>query len=668
MPRKILNSHKKISATVSAFILSLSFFSFVTTPSADAWTTARTPVSIFGGTTSDVSYSIAVDSSGNIYTTGSFSGTADFNPGSGTANLTSIGGDDAFVSKIDASGNFLWAKSFGGSSTDSGDSIAVDSTGNVYTTGYFQVTADFDPGAGTSNLISSGGFEAFVSKLDSSGNFLWAKKLGGAANEFASSIAVDSTGNVYSTGMFEGTSDFDPGAGTANLSSVGGSWDAYISKLDSSGNYVWAKSFGGSPNPDSGREIAIDSNGDIYTIGSFFGTVDFDPGVGTANLTSGGNENTFILKLNSSGNYVWAKSFSGTSNVYAQSISIDSSGDIYTVGFFFSTVDFDPGVGTASLSAPAGKLDSFVAKLTSSGDYVWAKNFGGSDGVYGLSIAVDATGNVYTTGYFEGTADFDPGAGTTNLTSGGNLDYFVSKLDPSGNFLWAKSLGGSSTDVGYSIAVDSTGNVYTTGYFVETVDFDPGAGSTNLTSTGAQDVFVLKLSPSGDAEASSAPDAPSLSSFSAGDRRVTIAFAAGADNGAAITDYEYSLNGGSYTSAATTTSPFTIAGLSGRTIYSLTLKARNSVGLSSASGSLSATTTDSTLDASEAAAEAARIAAAKQQKELLEILGLVPELGKISLNIGETTKALTGNKCVKGKTIKYVYKGTKCPKGYVKKK
>lgn len=603
MPRKILNSHKKISATVSAFILSLSFFSFVTTPSADAWTTARTPVSIFGGTTSDVSYSIAVDSSGNIYTTGSFSGTADFNPGSGTANLTSIGGDDAFVSKIDASGNFLWAKSFGGSSTDSGDSIAVDSTGNVYTTGYFQVTADFDPGAGTSNLISSGGFEAFVSKLDSSGNFLWAKKLGGAANEFASSIAVDSTGNVYSTGMFEGTSDFDPGAGTANLSSVGGSWDAYISKLDSSGNYVWAKSFGGSPNPDSGREIAIDSNGDIYTIGSFFGTV-----------------------------------------------------------------DFDPGVGTASLSAPAGKLDSFVAKLTSSGDYVWAKNFGGSDGVYGLSIAVDATGNVYTTGYFEGTADFDPGAGTTNLTSGGNLDYFVSKLDPSGNFLWAKSLGGSSTDVGYSIAVDSTGNVYTTGYFVETVDFDPGAGSTNLTSTGAQDVFVLKLSPSGDAEASSAPDAPSLSSFSAGDRRVTIAFAAGADNGAAITDYEYSLNGGSYTSAATTTSPFTIAGLSGRTIYSLTLKARNSVGLSSASGSLSATTTDSTLDASEAAAEAARIAAAKQQKELLEILGLVPELGKISLNIGETTKALTGNKCVKGKTIKYVYKGTKCPKGYVKKK
>ena len=184
----------------------------------------------------------------------------------------------------------------------------------------------------------------------------------------------------------------------------------------------------------------------------------------------------------------------------------------------------------------------------------------------------------------------------------------------------------------------------------------------------------------------SAPAAPTLNSVSAGDRRVTIAFTAGAENGAAITDYEYSLNGGSYVSAGTTTSPFTITGLTGRANYSVTLKARNSSGLSAASTSLSATTTDSTLDASEAAAaeaarvaalnaEAARIAAevaaakkAKEQKELTEILSLIPELGKLSLNIGETSKALTGIKCVKGKTIKYVFKGEKCPKGYVKKK
>ena len=176
-----------------------------------------------------------------------------------------------------------------------------------------------------------------------------------------------------------------------------------------------------------------------------------------------------------------------------------------------------------------------------------------------------------------------------------------------------------------------------------------------------------------------APAAPTLNSVTGGNKQLTIAFTSGADGGAAITDYEYSLNSGSYLSAGTTTSPFTISGLSGRTAYSVTMKARNSVGLSSASSSLSATTTDTSLDASKAAAveaarvaaaaaEATRVAAAKQQKELLEILSIIPELGKLSLNIGETSKALTGHKCVKGKTVKYVYKGAKCPKGYVKKK
>ena len=184
-----------------------------------------------------------------------------------------------------------------------------------------------------------------------------------------------------------------------------------------------------------------------------------------------------------------------------------------------------------------------------------------------------------------------------------------------------------------------------------------------------------------------APSAPTLNSVTAGDRRVTIAFTAGANNGAAITDYEYSLNGGAYTSAGTTTSPFTITGLSGRTAYSVTIKARNSVGLSTASSSLSATTTDASLDANEAAAaaeaarvaaanaEAARVAAAnaeaarkaKEQKELTEILAIIPKIAELTLGLGETTKSLYSTKCVKGKTTKYVKYGTKCPKGYKKK-
>jgi hypothetical protein len=282
------------------------------------------------------------------------------------------------------------------------------------------------------------------------------------------------------------------------------------------------------------------------------------------------------------------------------------------------------------------------------------------------------------------TADFDPGAGTANLVSVGESDVFISKIDTSGNYVWAKSFGGTDYDTGDSIAVDTIGNIYTTGAYQDTADFDPGAGTANLTSTGLEDVFIVKLNPLG-SPLSAAPAAPTLNSVTAGDRRVTISFTAGANNGAAITDYEYSLNGGAYTSAGTTTSPFTITSLSGRTAYSVTIKARNSVGLSTASSSLSATTTDSSLDASEAAAEAARVAAAnaeaarvaaanaeaarkaKEQQKLTEILALIPKIGELTLSLGETTKSLYSTKCVKGKTTKYVKSGAKCPKGYVKK-
>jgi hypothetical protein len=192
---------------------------------------------------------------------------------------------------------------------------------------------------------------------------------------------------------------------------------------------------------------------------------------------------------------------------------------------------------------------------------------------------------------------------------------------------------------------------------------------------------------------STSPSAPTLNTVTGGDRSISVAFTAGANGGASITDYEYSLNGGTYTSAATTTSPFTItSGISGRTSYSVALKARNSVGLGSASGSLSATTTDSSADASEAAtaaAEAARVAAAEaarvaavnaaiaaaaakratEQKEMSELLAVLPSIAGLALNIGDLTNSLlVKQKCVNGKKTKAVSYGSKCPKGYVKRK
>ena len=435
--------------------------------------------------------SIVVDGLGNVYTTGFFQDTVDFDPGPSIFNLTSAGGFDVFVSKLDSSGNFVWAVSWDG---DVGWDISVDGLGNIYTTGVFGGTVDFDPGPGTFNLTSAASsFDAFVSKLDSSGNFVWARRWGGIAFDGGFGISVDGLGNVYTTGGFRDTVDFDPGPGTFNLTSANEYSDVFVSKLDSSGNFTWARRWGAGVF-DDGRSIMVDGLGNVYITGSFFDTVDFDPGPGTFNLTSAGSFDVFVSKLDSGGNFTWARRWGGAGGFEeGLGISVDGLGNVYTTGIFEGTVDFDPGPGTFNLTS-AGVVDVFVSKLDSSGNFAWARRWGGENYDDGTDIVVDGLGNVYTTGSFFDTVDFDPGPGTFNLTSAGNMDVFVSKLDSSGNFVWARRWGGIAFDQGWGISVDGLGNIYTTGDFQDTVDFDPGPGTFNLTNADNSDVFVSKLS------------------------------------------------------------------------------------------------------------------------------------------------------------------------------
>lgn len=137
----------------------------------------------------------------------------------------------------------------------------------------------------------------------------------------------------------------------------------------------------------------------------------------------------------------------------------------------------------------------FVSKLDSAGGFLWAARWGGSgaDEDTGLDVAVDDSGNVYTTGVFVNTVDFDPGPATFTMNSAGDRDVFVSKLDSAGNHLWARQLGGSSEDVGIGIAVDGGGNVHCTGYFEGTADFDPGAGPYDISSAGGRDIFLSQI-------------------------------------------------------------------------------------------------------------------------------------------------------------------------------
>ncbi|MEA3496366.1 MAG: SBBP repeat-containing protein, partial [Bacteroidota bacterium] len=322
----------------------------------------------------------------------------------------------------------------------------------------------------------------------------WAKQIRGTYNDEGNSITTDAAGNVYTTGYFSGTADFDPGTGTTNLTSAG-IYDIFIQKLDPAGNLLWVKKMGGTSN-DYGSSITTDATGNVYTIGTFRYIVDFDPGDGTTNLISAGYSDIFIQKLDSAGNFLWAKQMGGTSHDYGSSITTDATGNVYTTGYFSGTADFDPGTGTTNLTS-AGRDDIFIQKLDPAGNLLWVKKMGGTSHDDGYSITTDVAGNVYTTGSFIGTADFDPGAGTTNLTSAGYYDIFIQKLDSAGNLLWAKQMGGTDYDVGHSITTDATGNVYTTGQFKETVDFDPGTGTSNLTSAGYYDIFIQKLDSAG---------------------------------------------------------------------------------------------------------------------------------------------------------------------------
>ena len=492
---------------------------------------------------SDEGRSIAVDASGNVFTTGIFFGTVDFDPGAGVFNLTSNGHFDIFVSKLDSDGNFVWARAFGLPGRDEGHGIAVDASGNVLLV--VEVLGDI-----------------YIAKLDSDGNLVWARAFGSTDSDKGFSIAVDASGSVYTTGSFRGTVDFDPGAGVFNLTS-NGHFDIFVSKLDSDGNFVWARAFG-STALDEGSGIAVDASGGVFTTGYFRGTVDFDPGPDVFNLIGGVGLYSFVSKLDSDGNFVWARAMGGTDNTTPYGIAVDPSGGVFTTGAFRGTVDFDPGPEVFLLASNGTiSFDIFVSKLDSNGDFAWARAFGSIHTDFGFGIAVDASGNVYTTGFFSGTIDFDPGAGVFNLISNGFEDVFISKLDSDGDFVWARAVGGLDFDEGRDIAVDASGSVLTTGHFRFTVDFDPGVGVFNLTSNGSEDIFVSKLRQTGTITIikNTVPDGPQDFAFSTSGGLMPATFDLDDDDDGALPNTQTftGVMNGSYTVTETTVTGFDVA-------------------------------------------------------------------------------------------------------------
>ncbi len=466
-------------------------------------TSAQAPIlnwaNRIGDSANDEGYGIVEDSNGNVYITGIYENyTVDFDPGPNFEGSSNQGGNDCFILKLDEFGNYVWAKTFGGSGDEESYAIAINHDGDVIVTGNFEGTVDFDPNSGTQFITATSTSDVFVLCLDSNGNFNWVSTYGGGPST-SNALVIDNDNNPIITGHFWGTIDFDPNSGIDTLQTSSAFTDLFVIKMDPNGQTLWAKSING-PQHVLGEGICVDPLNDILLTGTFMDSADFDPGLNAVYRSVVGDRDIFILKLDPNGDFIWVKTMGGSdSNARGYSITTDTIGNIYSTGRFFDTVDFDPGINTFNLSTPNSNSSSYVQKLNQNGDFIWAKATQGLSYDVARSIHVNNEGDCYVGGLFKGTVDFDPGNGLFNLVSNSNTSTFIQKLDSSGNFLWAVPfLSNSNTTFGTGrncIWINEFGNVFLTGKFRQTVDFDPQNGTYDLSSDSPNtyDAYMLKL-------------------------------------------------------------------------------------------------------------------------------------------------------------------------------
>lgn len=413
------NTFARPAAAAAAMALSMSALG--TTPVFD-WGLQ------FGTAQNETGEALAVDSTGHVYITG---GTR------GALGGPNAGDLDAYLAKYDPSGNLIWNKQLGAISTDLSLSLAIDSADNAYISG---LTSSSLGGA------SSGNQDAFLAKYDSAGNLDWTRQLGTSATDFSRSVAVDSAGNAYITGITQGS------LGGAHA----GSNDAFLAKYNTAGTLVWTRQLGTSSNEDS-TGVAVDGSGNVYISGFTLGSL------GGPNA---GSYDAFLAKYDAAGNLDWTRQIGSGSSDRNLAVTLDNAGNIFITGNTTGSLD---GVN-------AGNTDVFVTKFDSAGNETWTRQLGTADYESGNSIAADAAGDVYISGFTTGSLG--------GPSSGGN-DVILVKYDADGNLIWTEQIGSDVLDISGSVVLDGTGNAYLTGRTY---------GSMVGPNSGGEDAFLIKYS------------------------------------------------------------------------------------------------------------------------------------------------------------------------------
>jgi|GEM_PF-2013963 len=429
-----------------------------------------------------------------IWAGGALYGTADFNPSGAPFNLSSPASNNSnsfFAAYSGANFDTAWLTQDREGGNDQAKKSIFLQNGKVLSTGFFSGGVDFDSDTGQTWLNSHGQEDIYLAQYKNDLSLEWAIKLGGIGSDAGMAIAEDPAGNLYLAGEYEGTLYFenlgqsDSLVGQSNLA-------AFLAKYSPQGNLIWIQNLTGNPGFAYINDLSVNASAQIAVAGLYQGSISFD---GTNMTPNASNRAAFLAVYDSAQGLVWSQIVDGSSNEYGLSTLAASNGDFYLGGSYRNTVDFDPGSAVLNRSSSFGTNDIFITKYNSSGAFQWVRTYGQRSFEGARDISEDSQGNLYITGEFEGTVDFNPPQLDT-LSSAGATDAFVLKLDPNGSFIWAKQLGGSNNDIGYGLQVKN-GQVFHAGSFYNTIDLNPNADTLFATAAARRDIYLQVLDTAG---------------------------------------------------------------------------------------------------------------------------------------------------------------------------
>lgn len=402
------------------------------------------------------------------------------------------------TSHIAGAQDLNWGNSIGGVNSDICKNIGVDKEGNVYISGYLNDTLNMD------GLIlkTNGTSDIYIAKYTQHGDLIWAKNVGGPLGDEPEDMYVDDEGNIFITGFFHDAVDFDPGSGVSMKVSKGNA-DVFVARYTTNGDLVWVETFGGEDEESNDRAygMSVHPKGYVFITGHYGSDIKVGSGNKGYTVDGFGDWDVFYAKYDINGQKHFIRGFGGLGKDAGRGIEVSKNFDIYISGYFSETVDMDINHPNANLLVSNGANDAFIAKYDIQGRHKWSYGFGGEGDDRAHDISLHQNNNIYITGYYKYSIDLNPQDDLSGTHLGTKFeDIFLAKFNQNGQYKWSHSIGGGLRDVGRTVEVDKAGDVYTTGYYTNDVDFDPSEDDVILDGQGSWDAYFAKYNNSGNLE------------------------------------------------------------------------------------------------------------------------------------------------------------------------